>query len=105
MRLLRIGKRIALIFVTLLVVVTGAYYYAVTPHRPHVPVGSAEDLLFRADTLAWNDRWEEAAPLYQQAEALLPGAGESIESLVRRRQPDSAQSIRRYTGHHLVPHD
>ena len=81
MRLLRIGKRIALIFVPVLVVLTGAYYYAVTPHRPHVPVGSAEDLLFRADALAWNDRWEEAVPLYQRAEALFRAQGNQSRAL------------------------
>jgi CHAT domain-containing protein len=81
MRLLRIGKRIALIFVALLVVVAGAYYYAVTPHRPHVPIGSGEDLLFRADALAWNDRWEEAAPLYQRAEALFRAQGNRSRAL------------------------
>src|SRR5579863_9646517 len=70
MRLLRIGKRIALVFLVLMLVLSGAYYYAVTPHRPLVPAGSATDLLYRADTLAWNDRWEEAGPLYKQAEGL-----------------------------------
>jgi len=70
LRTFRIGKRIALILLALILVLTGAYYYAVTPHRPHVPLGSAEDLLYRADILAWNDRWEEAAPLYNRAEAL-----------------------------------
>ena len=75
MRILRIGKRIALVFLVLIFVLTGAYYYAVTPHRPRVPVGSAEDLLFRADTLAWNDRWDEATPLYKHAEALFRAQG------------------------------
>ena len=70
MRLLRIGKRIALVLLALVLVLTGTYYYAVTPHRPFVPAESAEDLLYRADTLAWNDRWEEAEPLYKSAEAL-----------------------------------
>jgi CHAT domain-containing protein len=81
MRFLRIGKRIVLIFVPLLVILTGAYYYAVTPHRPHVPVGSAEDLIFSADSLAWNDRWEEAAPLYQRAEALFRTRGNQAKAL------------------------
>jgi CHAT domain-containing protein len=60
---------------------TGAYYYAVTPHRPHVPTGSAEDLLFRADQLAWNDRWEEASPLYRRAEALFQAQGNQSKAL------------------------
>jgi hypothetical protein len=81
MRILRIGKRIAFVFLILIFVLTGAYYYAVTPHRPRVPVGSAEDLLFRADTLAWNDRWDEAAPLYKQAEALFRAQGNQSKVL------------------------
>lgn len=67
---LRFGRRIVLAFLSLILVLTGAYFYAVTAHRPHVPLGSAEDLLFRADILAWDDRWEEAATLYKRAEDL-----------------------------------
>lgn len=81
MRLFRIGKRIALALLALIVVLGGAYYYAVMPHRPPVPAGSAEDLLFHADTLAWNDRWEEAAPLYQRAEALFRAQGNQAKAL------------------------
>src|SRR5579863_3577459 len=80
-RLFRIGKRIALVLLALIVVLGGAYYYAVMPHHPHVPAGSAEDLLFRADSLAWNDRWEEAAPLYQRAEALFRAQGNQAKAL------------------------
>ena len=75
------GKRIAFVLSALIVVLGGAYYYAVMPHRPHVPVGSAEDLLFQADTLAWNDRWEEAAPLYRQAETLFRAQGNQTKAL------------------------
>lgn len=81
MRLFRIGKRIALVLLALIVVLGGAYYYAVMPHHPHVPAGSAEDLLFRADTLAWNDRWEEAVPLYLRAEALFRTQGNQAKAL------------------------
>ena len=80
-RLFRIGKRIALVLLALIVVLGGAYYYAVLPHHPHVPAGSAEDLVFRADGLAWNDRWEEAAPLYQRAEALFRAQGNQAKAL------------------------
>ena len=80
-QLFRIGKRIAFVLSALIVVLGGAYYYAVMPHRPHVPVGSAEDLLFRADTLAWNDRWGEAVPLYQRAEALFRTQGNQAKAL------------------------
>jgi CHAT domain-containing protein len=80
-RLFRIGKQIALVLSALIVVLGGAYYYAVMPHRPHVPVGSAEDLLFQADTLAWNDRWEEARPLYQRAEVQYRTQGNQAKAL------------------------
>jgi CHAT domain-containing protein len=81
LRLLRIGKRIAFVFLALMLLLATAYYYAVTPHRPRVPAGSAEDLLFRADSLAWNDRWEEAAPLYKQAEILFTAQGNQSKAL------------------------
>ena len=77
-----VGRRIALVLLALIVVLGGAYYYAVVlPHQPHVPAGSAEDLLFRADSLAWNDRWEEAAPLYQRAESLFRAQGNQAKAL------------------------
>ena len=79
--LFRIGKRIGLVLSALIVVLGGAYYYAVIPHHPDVPAGSAADLLFRADTLAWNDRWEEAAPLYQRAEFLYRTQGNQAKAL------------------------
>lgn len=80
-RFYRIGIRIAVVLLAIAVVLGGAYYYAVMPHRPQVPAGSAEDLLFRADTLAWNDRWEEAAPLYQRAETLFRAQGNQAKAL------------------------
>jgi tetratricopeptide (TPR) repeat protein len=64
-----------------MLVLTGAYYYSVTPHHSYVPVGSAEDLLFRGDALAWNDCWEEAAPLYKRAEALFRAQGDYSKAL------------------------
>jgi CHAT domain-containing protein len=95
-QLLRIGKRIALVLSGLIVVLGGAYYYAVMPHRPHVPAGMAEDLLFRADALAWNDRWEEAAPLYQHAESLFRAQGSQAKALytaVSQIPPDQSVDI------------
>ncbi len=80
-RFFRISKRMALFLPALIVVLGGAYYYAVMPHHPHVPAGSADDLLFRADTLAWNDRWEEAAPLYSRAEVLYRAQGNQAKAL------------------------
>ena len=96
MQLFRIGKRIALAFLALIIVLGGVYYYAVMPRRPHVPAGSAEDLMFRADTLAWNDRWEEAAPLYQRAEALFRAQGNQAKALyaaVSQIPPDQSVDI------------
>lgn len=80
-QLLRIGMRTGVILLTLIVVLGGLYYYAVMPHQPRVPEGSAENLLFRADTLAWNDRWEEAAPLYQRAESQFRAQGNQAKAL------------------------
>lgn len=70
LRLLRMSKRLGLTLSAMMVVATGAYFYVPMPHRPFVAEGSAEDLLYRADALAWNDRWEEAEPLYKRAEIL-----------------------------------
>lgn len=81
LRLLHIAKRTTVVLLALIVVVGGAYYIAVTPHRPHVPPGSAEDLLYRADALAWNDRWEEAGPLYKRAETLFRAQGNQAKTL------------------------
>lgn len=81
MRLLRMGRRIALVASVLIAVLSGVYLYAVMPHRPHMRAGSAEDLLFRADALAWNDRWEEAAPLYHRAEVLFQARGNQAKAL------------------------
>jgi hypothetical protein len=41
-----------------------------TPHHSSSPPESAEDLLERADTLAWGNRWAAALPLYQKAQQL-----------------------------------
>ncbi|MGA9784487.1 MAG: hypothetical protein WBQ52_20170, partial [Terracidiphilus sp.] len=96
MQLLQISKRIALVLSGSIVVLGGAYYYAVMPHRPNVPAGTADDLLFRADTLAWNDRWEEAAPLYQHAESLFRAQSNQAKALyaaVSQIPPDQSVDI------------
>jgi CHAT domain-containing protein len=80
-RLFRIGKRIAIMFLAIVVLLGGAYYYTVMSRRSHFPAGSAEDMLFRADTLAWNDRWEEAAPIYQRAQSLFRSQGNQAKAL------------------------
>lgn len=80
-RFLRIVLRIACTGLTLVLIAAVAYNYAVTPHRPRVPRDSAEDLLFRADELAWNDRWDEAAPLYRRAEGEFRAQGNLAKAL------------------------
>lgn len=95
-RLLRVGRRIAPTVSVLIAVLSGVYLYAVMPHRPHLPAGSAEDLLYRADSLSWNDRWEEAAPLYRQAEVLFRGQGNQAKALyaaVSQIPPNQAVDI------------
>ena len=51
-----------------LVVVT--YFHAIIPRRSLAAPDTADGLLYRADTLAWNNRWIEAKPLYQKASLL-----------------------------------
>ena len=96
MRLLRIGNRIALVFFNLILMLAGVYYHAVAPHRPSVPEGSAEDLLYRANDLAWNDRWEEAKPLYKRAEVLFTAQrnqSKVLYSAVSQIPPDESVDI------------
>ena len=95
-RLFRIGKRIAAIFVTGLVLMIGAYYYAVTPHRSGANPESAQGLLERADALAWNNRWAEAKPLYLRAQNLFSKQGNASKALyasVSQIPPDEAIDI------------
>ena len=46
----------------------GSYLYLVSPHHSSAPPESAEGLLDRADTLAWGNRWADAAPLFLKAQ-------------------------------------
>ena len=70
MRLPRIVKRLSATFGIMLVVAGCAYFYAITPHHSSAPPESADGLLDRADTLAWGNRWADAAPLYKKAQGL-----------------------------------
>jgi CHAT domain-containing protein len=95
-RLVRIGKRIALIFVAALVLMTGVYYYAVTPHRSGANPESAQGLLERADALAWDNRWAEAKPLYLRAQNLYSKQGNASKVLyasVSQIPPDESVDI------------
>lgn len=66
--------RKAMIGVGLLMLsISGAYYYVITPHHSSAPPESVEGLLDRADSLAWTNRWDEAHPLYVRAADLAAG--------------------------------
>lgn len=81
MRLFRIGKFVAVIFAVAAALVTGVYFYAVTPHHSSADPQSARGLLERADILAWNNRWTEATPLYQRAQILFTQQGDAPKAL------------------------
>ena len=67
------------------VLITGAFYfYAITPHASSAPVGSAQNLLDQADTLAWGNQWALAQPLYKQAEAKFEQQGQLSKALYAR---------------------
>ena len=48
----------------------GSYLYLVSPHHSSASPESADGLLDRADTLAWGNRWADAAPLFLKAQNL-----------------------------------
>jgi CHAT domain-containing protein len=63
------------------VVLSGAYFFAISPHHSFARPESAQGLLDRADTLSWNNRWPEAEPLYNQAAAKLTRQNELSKAL------------------------
>ena len=84
MRLPRAVKLSGIAF-AFVVLITGAFYfYAITPHASSAPVGSAQNLLDRADTLAWCNQWALAQPLYKQAEAKFKQQGQLSKALYAR---------------------
>src|ERR1035438_7493310 len=96
MRLPRIGKRIVVIFVVALAILTGGYYYAVTPHHGTADPESADGLIERANTLSWNNRWAEARPLYRRAEILFAAKRDTSKALfasVSQIPPDESIDI------------
>lgn len=96
MRLSRIGKFVAMIFAAAVALVTGIYFYAVTPHHSDAAPESAQGLLERADVLAWNNRWAEARPLYQHAQVLFTEQGNASKALyasVSQIPPDESVDI------------
>ena len=51
-------------------VLTTCYFLAVSPHRAPVAPKSADELLDKADSLAWTNRWKQAEPYYARAAEL-----------------------------------
>ena len=70
MRFSRVVKTLLTASGVLLLVAGSAYYYAFGPRRSTAPPESAAGLLDRADSLAWNNRWADARPLFSRAERL-----------------------------------
>ena len=96
-RLPRIVKQIAIASGITVVVFAGAYYYAITPHKPSAPPDSAESLLYQADRLSWGGRWEDALPLYRRAQALFlaqHNLSKALYAEVSQIPPDESVSIR-----------
>jgi CHAT domain-containing protein len=62
----------------------GLYYYATTPHASSAPAGSAQNLLDRADALAWGNLWASAQPLYRQSEVMFEKEGQRSKALYAR---------------------
>lgn len=81
MRLPRIFKFVALAVVGMVILVAGVYFYAITPHRISAPPDSAQGLLERADSLAWDNCWAEAAPLYKRAQGMFLAQGKLSKAL------------------------
>ena len=96
-RLPRIVKQIAIASGITVVVLAGAYYYAITPHKPSAPPDSAESLLYQADRLSWGGRWEDALPLYRREQALFlaqQNLSKALYAEVSQIPPDESVSIR-----------
>ncbi|HEY4047325.1 MAG TPA: hypothetical protein VGM27_10720 [Acidobacteriaceae bacterium] len=70
LRIPRSIKTVAVALAITVAVVGAGYYYAITPHRPSSPRDSRESLLYQADRLACENRWEDALPLYGKARKL-----------------------------------
>jgi hypothetical protein len=75
------AKNIATIFATVIALVAGVCFYAITPHHSSAPPDSADGLLDRADTLSWGNRWAEAQPIYAKASQLFRFQNRSSKAL------------------------
>ena len=84
MRLPRALKLSVIAFSFFVLIIGAFYFYAITPHASWAPVGSAQNLLDRADALAWGNQWALAQPLYKQAEAKFEQQGQLSKALYAR---------------------
>lgn len=90
------ARKILTGFIITIVLLGGAYFYAVTPHQSSAPRDSADGLLDRADTLSWGNDWAEARPLYMKAEQLYRFQGKRSKALYARVSeipPDETVSV------------
>lgn len=95
MRAFRIGRRISVILLIAHGVLICACCIALYSHRT-AGRQSAESFIERADALSWNNRWEEARPLYREAEAIFAARGDAAKSLyasVSQIPPDESADI------------
>jgi CHAT domain-containing protein len=83
-RLPRALKLSAIVFAFGVLIIGAFYFYGFTPHASSAPLGSAQNLLDRADTLAWGNQWALAQPLYKQAEAKFEKQGQLSKALYAR---------------------
>jgi len=89
-------KRITAALGVLLVIASGSYFYAISPHHTSAPAESSDGLLDRADTLAWGNLWVPAAPLYAKAERLFVAEKRPAKALyaeVSQIPPDESGSV------------
>jgi CHAT domain-containing protein len=96
MRLPRIAKKLFAALGILFLAACGAYYYAIEPHHSSAPPESAAGLLDKADSLAWNNRWVDARPLYSRAEKLFIAQRDFSRALyaqVSQIPPDESLNI------------
>lgn len=75
------AKKIVIVCGVAAVILSGAYFFAITPHYSFARADSAQGLLDRADTLSWNNRWPEAKPLYDRAAAEFSKQNEPAKAL------------------------
>jgi CHAT domain-containing protein len=62
-------KKIIVVFGIAAVALSAGYFLAITPYHSFAAPESAQGLLYKADTLSWNNQWPEAKPFYERAAA------------------------------------